>query len=331
MPIINKVSSELVFDLLNQANPNSPVKFSGNNLNLGKLTAITPPAGQIQNTKIMLSNKPSSEYIGRVEATYRRLDLSKLFRGLTITLAKFSPLVKSGSSTAWASFVKDLLPTFNAQMGTAFTADDLVDVGISRGSLNAQNRYQNTVSISAKATSLAYIGSFSFTWVDAPQDIDAVVTVTDLAGRTFPGGNVFDDKHPLVLNGAYYGVDWTDVIMGVNPSPDANFGSNNNYWLSHNVGGTLGPSIIAIIAEANKLLDIGLFFTSSLYNDRSSMANLNSTLWAARVRQLPSADFPEANSEYFNRVIALIPPAASSITDPAAKQYAGTLLLHYNV
>lgn len=330
MPIINKVSSELVFDLLNQANPNSPVKFSANNLNLGKLTAITPPAGQIQNTKIMLSNKPTSEYIGRVEATYRRLDLSKLFRGLTITLAKFSPMVKSGSSTAWASFVKDLLPTFNAQMGTAFTADDLTDFGISRGTLNAQNRYQSTVTVNAKATSLAYVGSFSFTWVDAPQDIDAVVTVTDLDGRVYPGGNVFDDSHALVLNQAAYGVDWTDVIdttlKNLNvANVDVNYFSANGqggpYVWTTGTNSYFNTAFLALLDALN-----GLY--PELKLARADMLSK----WSWSVITLPSAAYPEANPEFFNRALVMFPiDLTSSKTTAVPNGYVGNLIFHFNV
>lgn len=317
MPVITKVSQDLVFDLINQSNPNSPVKFSPNNLKLGKMTTLTPTGGAIQNTKIMLSNKPTSEYIGRVEVSYRRIDLAKLFRGLTITMNKFSLLAKS-STTAWNSFVKDLLPTFNTMMGTAFTADDLVDVAVGRGSLNAQNRYQNTITISAAATSLAYVGSFSFTWVDAPQDIDTIVTVTDLNGRAFPGGNVFDANHPCVLNGIGYAVDWTDTltdIYGGNFAITENgFVNAGNFASGMNAAVRVG--IEAMLAQLNTMYPSIPKFTPSAMYDK----------WTYRFTPLPASGFPEANAEFFNRALILTPNAPGTTGD----SFAGILMLHYN-
>lgn len=326
MPVINKVSQDLVFDLINASNPNSPVKFSSNNVLLGKLTAITPSGASIQNTKVMVSNKPSSEYIGRVEVTYRRLDLAKLFRGLTITIAKFSPKVKAGSGNAWDSFVKDLLPTFNSQMGTAFTADDFVDLAIGRGSLNAQNRYQSSVTVQAKNTSWAYVGSFTFVWVDAPQDIDSVVTVTDLDGRLYPAGNVFDELHPVVVSQMAYGIDWTDVLS---TQDNINAGVDLSYLMANGGGGVLTGSsnlyarnsMTAAFKVLNDLYPAYKFDIAAMYNN-----------WQYAFVTLPSSAWPEANTEFFNRLLVLTPVSADkSKTTEAPNGFVGSLFFHFNI
>ena len=292
MSIYNLPAKELVYALINEDNPDLPFPVSALNVILGTPQAITPSGGKIQNTRIWLSPVANGDYIGRRQVDYRRIDLSVLFRGMQVQIDKWSPNLPGGTGTTMFT-VHQLLADINQKYGLALTTDDVNDQNITRGSTLEGGFYTRTVTVTVKAGSYGYVGSFSLKWKEAPREIDLMIAVSDLAGRQFPGGNVFDVNHPIVLDSAVFDRDFTDKIFELAPSyTKAAF---SRALVAS--GTTLAAFYQYLIGELNTMLGTSLTWTN-MYNK-----------WYHTCYTLPNdAVVPEANSRYSNRVIVLETP-----------------------
>lgn len=312
MPIFGKQSKDLVYDLINQSNPGLPVPASSSTVNLNVPTAITPAGGKIQNTQMVLNAPANSPFLGKKTITYRRIDLSNLFRSVIVQINKYSAAAAAGKQNTIAFSLYQLMADLNTRYGMSFTTDDLTDVNITRGNTqNAQGYYYNTVTVTAKATSLAYVGSFSFRWVQAPQDIASLITQTEIAGRQFPGGNDFVAPHKLVLNSAGYSFDFTSQAIAAGKI--ALTGGTSTFPAS----GTSAPTtfIKACLAQIDQVLGTTL-------NAAEWWRGYTYTVYAVGNSSWP---FPlQANSRYYNRVMVVDVAAADA-------NYVGKLYLHFNV
>jgi len=311
MPIYGKPSSDLVYDLINESNPGLPVAASAGTVNLNTPTAITPSGGKIQNTKMILNAPANSPFIGRREVTYRRIDLSNLFRSVIVQINKYSAAAAAGNQNTVAYTLYDLLADLNTKYGMSFTQDDLTNINITRGNTqNAQGYYYNTVTVTAKATSLAYVGSFTFRWVQAPQDIATLITQIELDGRMFPGGNDFSGAHKTILDSLGYSLDFTSQAAAASYAPTGGPGA-----------ATL-PSTGS--SAASNFLALGLALIDSTFG-----TSLNDNTWwrgaTYYVYNITNAPFPpEGNTRYSNRLMVVTVPTADAA-------YVGKLYLHFNV
>lgn len=309
MPIFGKQSKDLVYDLINASNPSLPVPASASTVNLNTPSAITPSGGKIQNTKMTLNAPANSPFLGKKDITYRRIDLSNLFRSVIVQVNKYSAAAAAGNQNTVAFTLYNLLADLNAKYGMSFTTDDLGDANILRGNTqNSDGFYFNTVTISAKPTSLAFTGSFTFRWVQAPQDIATMLTLTELNGRQFPGGNDFVSAHKTILNSVGYSLDFTSQAAA------------NSYVPT---GGTAtlpssGSSTVTNFLAACLALIDSTFGTS--LNDNTWWRGASYTVYNTTTYPFPG----QANSRYYNRVMVIDVPTANGT-------YVGKLYIHFNV
>lgn len=311
MPIYSKPSAELVYDLINEANPDLDPPLSPANVTLGDPTVITPVGGAIQNARIPVRATLNSPYIGRDSLTYRRIALGSLFRGMLVQINKYSTkLPGSGSNTVMFTLY-ELLADINAKYGMSFTQDDLSDISITRGNTQDGNgNYYRDITVNAKAGSKAFTGSFTFRWVQAAQDISTMITVVNIPGRLFPGGNTFDENHLKAMNSWQYGFDYTDKMFELatawNKSAFARVVVASN--------STLGGFYQWLIGQINAQLGTSLVWDNTFY-----------TAWYHSCYVLPDTSLPEANGRYHNRVVVLETPAAGS------KGVIGKIFIHFTV
>lgn len=316
MPLFNKPSPALVYDLINEANPGLPVALTSGNSKLDNPVTATVPGRAELNTAITVI-PTSGDYIGRRLVNYRRLGLDKLLRGILVQIDKYSPTQSAAGSVVFT--VYSLLPMINAKYGLNLTTDDINDINITRGNTQEGGFYTTTVTVTAKATSLGYVGSFALKWKGAPQDLESMITVTNLDGRSFPGGNDFDTPgHAPIVNNMAYNIDWSAFI------------TSGVKWDSYpnSIEGA-GTNVVAFgnrfIDELNRLYGKGLVYPT---NAAPAYAYQS---WAGRVVDLSTQagrdSAPLANFKYYNRVLIWTIPEA----DTAKGCGAGQHYIHYNV
>lgn len=147
-------SLSLVCQQILRDNPDLPFPLTKDNILVlgGPFTTNLGTSGR--KTRLVLNGKAGAGFTGRREFFYDRLDLSKLFTGITVVF----------EADGTAATVADLLPALNEQYGLGLEAED-----ISNGSTALSYAYQPTiVPITISASSLAYTGSLSVTWTRKP-------------------------------------------------------------------------------------------------------------------------------------------------------------------
>lgn len=308
MPIFNKPSADLVYDLINQANPQLVKPVTTVNTKLGAPAAIANPGLNKLNTSIVVAAVPGGDYIGRKTVNYRRIDLASLTRGVTVTIERYSPTQNGSASNVRVYSVYELLPFINQRYGLNLTTDDINDAVIYRGATQENGFYTSTTTVTAKATSLGYVGSFALKWKGSAQDIGLMLAITELPARQFPGGNDFTDNH-TVLNALTYGYDWTTIFTS---NPWSGYPAGNP-----NANIAINTTMNAVLAYINSTYGLNLAVTFRFDNEYGSF----------EVVTLPSAKYPELNSEYYNRCLVFTPSSASA----KAQLGAGVMQMHYNV
>lgn len=309
MPLYNKPSKDLVYDLINEANPDLDIPITPINATLGLPTALGgSPAWPNPNTSILASAAAGSDdYIGKQTLNYRRLDLAALFRGMTVTISKYRD-VSGLSSSSTVYTVYQLLADINQRYGMNLTEDDLTNAAIPRGTTMENGFNTNTITVSVKATSLGFIGTFQLKWINAKRQISDMVTVTEIPGRLFPGGNDFTGAHPDIMTSNAFGLDFTDLVA------------------THLVPGNLGAATFAERAMNSPYTTNDFaFFQAALARINAKcgtdykftvngLADQVGEFYRGRWLMQPSNNaatllrFPEINSVDFNKVAVLIPP-----------------------
>lgn len=313
MPFYKKPSKDLVYDLINEANPQLAIPASAVNVTLGTPSVISGGSWPANNTKISLSPAPATgDFIGRQDVNYRRLDLSALFRGQTILIKKFKSVTSSSAGTLMYT-VYQLLADINVRYGMNLTQDDVNDANILRGSTLEDGQYTTTITVTTKATSLGYTGSFSLKWLNTKQALEDMVTVRELGGRLYPGGNDFSGAHKEILSLAAYGIDFGGALRRVNST------WNGASVAARPIASAEQPWAKASLDDIN--VKCGTSYKCTVggsYQTVGEFYGMNYTIVT-----LPHANYPDANSADFNRLII--------ITAPADCPWAvGELYLHVN-
>jgi hypothetical protein len=306
MPLYNKPSSELVYDLINQANPLLPVPLTPLNMALSDVKAATVSGNAAMNTSINCVSI-GGDYIGRKSLNYRRLDLAVLFRGQVLQINRYSATQTASYTVVFTLY--QLLPIINAQYGLNLTENDVANVNITRGNTLEDGFYTSTVTVQTKVTSLGYIGTVQLKWKSAPQDLASMITVTDLNARLFPGGNDFttEGRRP-VMNNLMYSTDWSALLSTTPYSGYPNL-------MVQNVATT--TFLNAVFNQCNAAFGTA-FPTQSAW--------VTAMFAGVEIITLPSTKYPEANSKYYNRLLTWDTPEALVATYGNGRNY-----IHFNV
>jgi hypothetical protein len=272
----NKAQLDLLYKLINEANPGAPFSIDLTTAKVATPQAQAVVAGQIADTNVMLTGK--GYYIGGQRVQYRRIDLTKFFRGVTV---KFDTWSSNGYVNA--QMVVDHL---NKTYGLAITIND---ISIPGGLWAA-----GTSSVNTSGTSLCYIGSITWTWSQGKREIESVLLANNVDGRLFPGGNVFDGLRKPQGEYICYDLDFAPVASGF-----ASF-TATGVWPAAG-----GPSDIVFPFLKEKV--------SSLFDSTKPHTEVGGLVGAtyAYITALPSAIAPEANAANFPRAVVITAAANS--------------------
>lgn len=301
MPIFDKTPTELILKLVNTANTDLPFEITTHNAGISAPAVIPNVPPSVADTEVLLSSLPDGEYYGNKKIQYRRINLTHLFKDVKPEVAKYTAVANGGS----AFTIYDLLADFNKRWGMNLTTDDIVNAAIPVWTDNYYPGLRTAkVTVVTKPTSKAYVGSFELRWVYTKRSLANLVSITDTPERAFPGGNVFDVDHKEVLNSMAWGIDFTDLLAGTS-------------WNGSFYNDALGAAALALINQS----------AGTTLTNHPAGFNTPNNLYTAQVvtYSLPAAAFPEAKSQYFNRLTVITPTAQQK-----ELWCAGALYLHYN-
>lgn len=316
MPFQTKPSSDMVYDLINEANPSLPAPVAPASVRLGTPAVFAGGSWPNPNTTITLTGVPgNTDFIGRRAVTYRRWDLSALYRGMTLTVKKHSEANLSNGANTVVFTVHQLLADINAKYGIHLTTDDVENANILRGNTQEGDLYVSTVNVVAKATSLGFRGQFALKWIQGKPNLGEMITIREIPGRRYPGGNDFSGSHKDVVSTAAFGIDFSTAIKEKFPAmadgPINVVLPANQTWFD-----VMNACFAIVNARAGTAYIVsGSTNYKTTPNDFAGM-----TLTMAHT---DSAEHPEANSVDFNRVLVINVPDDCTWA-------AGKLLFHYN-
>lgn len=303
MPIFDKTPTELILKLVNTANTDLPFEITTHNAGISAPVVLPNVPPSVADTEVLLSSLPDGEYYGNKKIQYRRINLTHLFKDVKPEVAKYTAVANGAA----AFTIYDLLADFNKRWGMNLTTDDIVNAAIPASTDNYYPGLRTAkVTVVTKPTSKAYVGSFELRWVYTKRSLANLISITDTPERQFPGGNDFSGVHKEVLNSMAWGLDFTDLL--------APAGLSGTFYNDNGV-------MSAVLARINE--NAGIVMTNNPEN-----SNRPNNLYIAPMGTyvLPNAAFPEAKSQYFNRLVVITPRP-----DQSASWCAGALYLHYNV
>lgn len=327
MPLYSKVSKDLVYDLITQGNPSLPYPITPTSATLGSPVVIPVVGPSIANTRIKLTAAPNSAYIGNRQIDYRRIDVSSLFKNALPNLVKYSAAGDAGNSPFT---LYSVLAALNALTGLTLNSDDIADAAFPAYSTITENGKQikvSSLSLTIKATSLAFVGTFTVRTQGSKRELSSILTLPEINGRTFPGGNVFDANHKVVLSMDGFGGDYSPIM---------------EEKVLYTQNGTYIP-VLQFFADAMAILEpartdvwdghkvlvarLATMTGTPYVADSTTLGNVKYNLRGATVNlvTLPNAAYPLANSTTFNRLMVIKPSVQNQ------EWCAGTLFLHYNV
>lgn len=286
MTFYAKPSPDLVYDLINKANPGLPVPITKTVARLG-LPSPIPGAGPSDlNTTVKASANRGGGYNGTRILSYRRINLSDFFRGTVVIVNKY----KLGGQPGKFS---DYLDDFNIRYGFSLTVDDFTDVNFPASTVDpTDNRKTAAVVVNTKGDSLGFTGAFTFRWKDAPQELKNVIIKPELPGRVYPASNF--------VGMATYGGDVTAILSEKVPGTPYvvfDYFSDQLVFLSR-------PDLLVghqqFITSVNR--EFGTSFIADLAVPASTQNSLLGTVIG--MGSLPSALYPQANND-FKRLIVL--------------------------
>lgn len=193
MPNISKPGKDLVFDLINAANP-KPVPFTAENSAIEAITAGTfTQDGITYNTKARLRGLAGAGYTGITTVYYNRLLLANLFKSIYFKSKSFS-----------APDIHTLLPVINRDYGISLLTSD-----ITNQTLNSPGvpNYQGSVLFGPQGSSaLLAPGNITLVYQRGLPYLEAYVLSTNLTAYKHPVSDATKKAASLLT----FGIDFTD-------------------------------------------------------------------------------------------------------------------------
>jgi hypothetical protein len=294
-----KPRAELLFELLLKSNPKL-TDFSMSSLSYSAPTALAISdltAGGLSlqpDTSVVVSPSGNGDVSGKVTVKYRRIDLTKLFKGRNLTLVV--PWVATSVLTK-AEFIS----LFAEQYGVQFHDDDF--------SWGTTSNANYTYAYAVQSSSLCWKGSITVTTVKGKRNISEFVGDRVLNARIWPQAMIdFQDGSKPQGELLYYHLDFS--------SQRSDFSS----WTADYVYNGAGSGSAVIAGRINAVAEVptGIALTASLkVSTQPGIDNIKLMRYA-----LPNPAVPEANSDEYKWCLVLIPQ------EPA--WFHGKLILHYN-
>lgn len=311
MSFYAKPSKDLVYDLINKANPTLPTPINATIVRLDVPKAIVNAGPADLNTKVKASANYNQGYIGTKELSYRRINLTNFFKDTVVFVSKFKD---NGQPVKFSDYLSD----FNLKYGFSLTSDDFTDVGFPGSNIDPiDGKRTAVVTVNAKSDSLAFIGSFVFRWKNASQELKNLITKQELPGRIYPPNNF--------VNLTTYGGDNTELAGSTFTYQNGVAYPMIEYFPTGTVlgGGGSRPDLLPAHREYIRRINdaYGTAFFIDLAKPLTDAGNLAGAIIDNAL--LPIAAYPTANSKDFARMIVLK-------LLPAHTWGTGDLFLHHN-
>lgn len=185
-----KSSVDSLLGYINEKNPGQVLTAADLTFSAPKLVAGTwREANTQRNTAVRIMGVPSGKYGGRQVITYDRLNLASL-----ASIPGFQVRATS------AQTVHDLIPNLRYYNGLRFTTDDLENTPITQDESG-----KRIAVLSAKPTSIGWVGNVQLEVKAGGQKITEAVSVTNLNGLNYPTTSDADVYAQLYT----YGYDFT--------------------------------------------------------------------------------------------------------------------------
>lgn len=343
MAIYNKPARQTVIDLINEANPDLPFAINTVDYDLtNPVTITTLPNGH--NTEIRLIPKPNAPYVGNLVLTYRRLNLAYLFRNIIPTIRQWVPNGGNSNSTTTRASFFEFIPLFVKKYGVLLEESQLSNVTLQERDGLDPNRY---FSITARNDSLVWVGSTQAKWILGERRLSELLQVDEIEGRLYPSydntpivyeeetGNVVENTYRPLLTPLTHHIDFTMYAQ-----------ENSTYWdrteTPHNFltrYDTRWSTWVDVYQHGYYRAILNDLFLQELgfgvNQVGTNQPNENSYVQPMRdgvvtlgnipmeIISLPHADYPEANSEFFNSAVVIKVP-------DNCPWGVGNMFLHYN-
>jgi len=266
---------------------NPGVSLIASQYTFGNPTPYTDPNGLTNTSMSITPNTPESPYTGTVTITYFRWQLQDLLNQLPL------PLKFNGLNTALAMAQK-----MNTYFGTNFTASDIVD-----GPVTVAGDGSGTLTLTAQANSLGWVGTVNLPFVLGNFDLGTVITTTALPGLMYPER---DETKPFAEAYSY----WRD------------FSPQETLLVNHTTADTdLTDIATALTQNAGNSQVVWTTTGQTRYSLAGATITYNGTTAAYPTNSDGSA---RVNTSYSNVMTVLLDPVQNI-------GYTGTLFLHYNV
>lgn len=191
-----KLSTELVYDLINRDNPGLPVPVDGNNVIIEKITKVTPSAAtNNRNTQVRLRGVQGMGFRDSITLYYDRVDLAKLL--------PWNGSVQSQFVTYTATNLHTALPILFDLYGINLSTWDVGNVGLSGA--NSPN-YTNTFVMTAAVSSPAYVGQTTLRYSRGLPVLDTSIVSDALPALTQP---IDPTKNQKCIDLITFGIDFT--------------------------------------------------------------------------------------------------------------------------
>lgn len=278
MTDFRKPQDDLLYDLIEEANPGFKAKFAKGSFVIDNLRTYTPQAGEIANTIARLRAAPGSAGIGTKDIKYRRIDLSKLFKNI-------SPITLTTWQAATNLPIANVIAEINARYGLYLRPEDFPST----------SSIGTTTATMVCSASQCFISQFSARYVKGKRPASDAITNPSLNGRLYQGGNDFPAGSKTQGDYLTYGMDLSAVAATINAlSASGSLAAAN-------------ASLVTIVAEMNKQMGSNMFDASQAHSVQGGMGGLA----FLRLSALPNASYPFANSAKFSKVIMFTAQATS--------------------
>lgn len=191
-----KPSNELVYDLINLANPDLPIPVDANNVIIEKITDVAVnAASNNRNTSARLRGVQGMGYTDSITLYYDRIDLKAILPLYTQS--------KAGFTTFTATNVHSALAAIEEAFGVKFGTMDVVNSALP-GANTPDYTYQ--FSLAAQPASPAYRGSQAVRYYRGKPVLDTSITKDALDVLKHPIDETLGKKCIDLLT---YGIDFT--------------------------------------------------------------------------------------------------------------------------
>lgn len=195
----SKPSSDLVFDLINLANPDLPLSINANNCIVESIKQVAVnEASNFRNTSARLRGVQGSGFTDSVTLYYDRINIASLIVSYASSYAPNNQFVSFTARNVHEALAV-MFDTYGVNLGTK----DVVSTGIAGA--NSPN-YTATFTLTCQPESPAYYGSTATKCFRGLPVLDTSITVDKLDVMRFP---IDPDQSQLCVDLLTFGIDFT--------------------------------------------------------------------------------------------------------------------------